>query len=702
MNLFDNPHKKYLDHGHVVLLDYMGSDTDIEYAARMSYADGTRTVSDTKRLIDFLLRHEHSSPFEMAEFKFQIKMPIFVMRQLVRHRTACIAGDQNLIFDLGHSRGDLSAHPISIKKFHDMWHYGWNNNQAPYECPHLEDGKWYNLTQISVCRDMVERSDLPFKMMKAGNNKVVKHYLGKDVKAFLAESKDSALRRRLKRMRIRCCDSLNNITHTNVTDIWSNGVKPVYEVTIDDGRKIKMTLDHNIKTERGWSSLAVAANIKLTGSDVESFDNVKIATNGVSIVTDKDWLNSQYDAGLSNQEIADIAGISVQEFSRIRSHQRTIDQMKTLLTRLRSDEGSNFWKGGICDNDTKKIVKRLRKLKQEAIRRTPRCLLTGSTENLEIHHLTPRWMDSSDENMFGLDGIVVLSREVHKKIHANNLEFVLKKYIDEGLSPTDFVEKELPNKLPPSKEKQEKYYDKMKGRVPHNKLTIAKFRTIVDVKYVGDEEVFDLTVSSHDHNFVCNGIVVHNCLNEQSLRYSRATDEFYVPDISRMNTQSSTNKQCSADELVQEPEHIRNLINKSNEAAFDSYTTLLDSGLSRELARGVLPVNGYTEVVWKIDLKNLMHFLKLRMHSHAQKEIQWLAQAMYELVKETGKFDLCLDAFDRYILNGSRMSKHELELVRNLVTLVGGWDDGMQELLLKQQGKLSAREIAEFRNKIGL
>ena len=280
MKLFDNPHKKYLDHGHVVLLDYMGSDTDIEYAARMSYADGTRTVSDTKRLIDFLLRHEHSSPFEMAEFKFQIKMPIFVMRQVVRHRTAN--------------------------------------------------------------------------------------------------------------------------------------------------------------------------------------------------------------------------------------------------------------------------------------------------------------------------------------------------------------------------------------------------------------------------------------LNEVSLRYSVARDECYVPDVSRYNTQSVTNKQCSDDSIIEDWQEAKHIVDSANTASMVAYKELLELGLSREVARGVLPVNGYTEVVWKIDLKNLMHFLKLRMHSHAQKEIQWLAQAMYDLVKETGKFDLCLDAFNRYILYGSRMSKHELELVRNLVTLVGGWDDGMQELLLKQQGKLSNREIAEFRDKIGL
>ena len=700
MELFDNPHKKYLDHGHVVLLDVMGSDEDIEYAARMSYANGTRTVSQTQGLLDFLMRHEHTSPFEMAEIKFQIKMPIFVMRQLVRHRTACLAGDQNLIFDLGHSREGLGSHPISIKKFHDMWHYGWCNNQAPYELPHLEDDKWYNLTQIKVCRHRIARSNLQSKMMKAENNKIVKHYLGKDVKAFLAESKDSVLRKRLKRMRLRCCDFLGNITHTNVTDIWSNGIKPVYEVTVDDGRKIKMTLDHNIKTESGWSSLAVAANIKLNGNYVESFDNVAIATNGLSIVTDENWLNSQYDAGLSNQEIADIAGITVREFSKIRSHIRTDEQMKAMLTRLRSGEGSNFWKGGICDEDTKQIVKKLRKLKQDAIKQSPRCLLTGSTEHLEIHHITPKWMDDSDENVFNLDGIVVLSRSAHKKIHANNLEFVFKEYIEKGLSLKDFVEKELPNKLPPSKEKQEKYFDKLKGREPHNKLTIAKFRNIVDIKYVGEEEVFDLTVSSHDHNFVCNGIIVHNCLNETSLRYSKATDEFYVPDVSRMNTQSSSNKQCSSEELVQWPAETRNLISVFNENAYDGYTALLESGLSREIARGILPVNGYTEVVWKIDLKNLMHFLKLRLHSHAQKEIQWLAQAMYDLLKETGRFNLTLDAFERYILNASKMSSEEMKILQFVFKSVDKED--IQEIVKLTGAKLSEREINELKDKLNV
>ena len=79
-----------LDQGFVYLVDYMGTDQSIEQAARVSYGTGTRKVSETRGLIRYLMRHDHTSPFEMAEFKFHAKMPIFVARQWVRHRTANI------------------------------------------------------------------------------------------------------------------------------------------------------------------------------------------------------------------------------------------------------------------------------------------------------------------------------------------------------------------------------------------------------------------------------------------------------------------------------------------------------------------------------------------------------------------------------------------------------------------------------------
>src|SRR3954464_13327340 len=77
-----------LDHGFVRLVDYMGDDAAIVQAARVSYGAGTKKRSEDSALIRYLLRHQHTSPFEMVETKFHIKAPIFVARQWVRHRTA--------------------------------------------------------------------------------------------------------------------------------------------------------------------------------------------------------------------------------------------------------------------------------------------------------------------------------------------------------------------------------------------------------------------------------------------------------------------------------------------------------------------------------------------------------------------------------------------------------------------------------------
>src|SRR5215203_1278843 len=77
-------------HGFVRLVDYMGSDQSIVQAARVSYGSGTKTVREDRGLIRYLLRHDHTTPFEMVVLKFHIKAPIFVIRQWMRHRTASI------------------------------------------------------------------------------------------------------------------------------------------------------------------------------------------------------------------------------------------------------------------------------------------------------------------------------------------------------------------------------------------------------------------------------------------------------------------------------------------------------------------------------------------------------------------------------------------------------------------------------------
>lgn len=77
-----------LTHGYVVLVDYMGGDAAIVQAARVSYGAGTKSVRDDRGLIRYLLRHRHTTPFEMVELKFLIRLPVYVARQMVRHRTS--------------------------------------------------------------------------------------------------------------------------------------------------------------------------------------------------------------------------------------------------------------------------------------------------------------------------------------------------------------------------------------------------------------------------------------------------------------------------------------------------------------------------------------------------------------------------------------------------------------------------------------
>lgn len=77
-----------LDHGFIRVIDYMGDDAAVVQAARVSYGRGTRKISEDEGLIRYLMRHWHSTPFEMCEIKYHIKLPIFVARQWIRHRTA--------------------------------------------------------------------------------------------------------------------------------------------------------------------------------------------------------------------------------------------------------------------------------------------------------------------------------------------------------------------------------------------------------------------------------------------------------------------------------------------------------------------------------------------------------------------------------------------------------------------------------------
>ncbi len=121
--------------------------------------------------------------------------------------------------------------------------------------------------------------------------------------------------------------------------------------------------------------------------------------------------------------------------------------------------------------------------------------------------------------------------------------------------------------------------------------------------------------------------------NEISARYSELPEEYYVPEVSQITTQSKSNKQQRTD--VEHPDAVmfQEQISGHCHDSFRLYHAMLERGCPRELARGVLPMNTFSRMFATVDLHNLLHFLKLRLHEHAQYEIRVYAQAMLELIE---------------------------------------------------------------------
>lgn len=120
--------------------------------------------------------------------------------------------------------------------------------------------------------------------------------------------------------------------------------------------------------------------------------------------------------------------------------------------------------------------------------------------------------------------------------------------------------------------------------------------------------------------------------SEVSARYSELPEEFYVPEVAQITTQSTSNKQMRTEEEHPEAYHMGATIKQACKASFEVYKDLLKQGCPRELARGVLPLNTYSHMFCTVDLHNLAHFLRLRLHSHSQHEIRVFAQALFDLI----------------------------------------------------------------------
>jgi flavin-dependent thymidylate synthase len=446
---------KVLDDGFVRVVDYMGADESIVQAARVSYGRGTRKLHEDRGLIRYLMRHWHTTPFEMCEIKLHVRVPMDCWRQWIRHRSACLAEGTEVYCDL---RDDDPASSSTVVKIR--------------------------------IEDLYRR------------------------------------RSRLGHLHIRqLAEDTLRLQHSRIVGVYENGRKPVFAMILEDGKRIEATKDHRFLFANGWSSLA--------------------------------------------------------------------------------DE---------C--------------------------------GLEEHEGMARWNDG-----------------VHA-LYVNGVQ-------------TQLVEQT------PAVPLERTWWPSTTRTVKHAKLVrIERF------EYVGEKQTYDVEVEGPFHNFIANGIVTHNSVNEYSTRYSIAIDASQRTGVGEWRQQSSDNRQGSAGTLdAVQGKMLSDRESELQDFARSIYQERLDLGVAREQARKDLTLSTYTEAYWKVDLHNLLHFLRLRMDGHAQQEIRDYATVIGEQV--VAKWcPFAWEAFLDYQFHSVGLTRLEQSVIR----LVSGGDKAAALETAKKFGWLEQGE----------
>jgi len=254
------------------------------------------------------------------------------------------------------------------------------------------------------------------------------------------------------------------------------------------------------------------------------------------------------------------------------------------------------------------------------------------------------------------------------------------------------------------------------GPIKPKHMSRALIRHLMRQRHTGPLEMAEIKLHIRAPLFVARQWMRHRTasINEQSGRYkafelldaSGALTGIEEVDYDGWHLQSTTNKQGRG-ELAAVPDRINSTCYQAEAhgAAVKSYHKLIDIGIAREDARTVLPVATMTEWYWKIDLHNLLHFLRLRLDRHAQWQIREYAKVIAEIVREW--VPTVWEAFEDYSINAHTFSGAEMKLIRRLAYLasvdrsaptVAGW----RRELADEDDIGTKRERAAFWRALGL
>lgn len=562
----------------------------IVYVARVSSPGNQNSIETSEKLLNYLIKHGHWSPFEMVDMTVEIKTSRAIAQQILRHKSFCVSGDNLLTFELPGAklRGKRSSYKKTVKEIYDKFRYGNSPIKRKGLCWDINGilpEKRYSIPELSRVLGAHEENIRSLiykgKLNSIRNNQNQHVILGKDIVRCFNYSHNQYQRMpaNIQKLSLRCYDEdKKTFVTTKIKNIWSNGYRDVYKIELSNGYSISCTDDHLFLTREGYTSIREGLDVKLGKNNLVSWDKTKelfVACNGTTVPWNKG--KTGYSLRLHSEE--------------------TREKMRKSS---RKGSASNLWRGGVSRSERLKISDYLNKYRTKLYREADFtcgiCSVRGG--KLHLHHKIPVFEDIS--KAYDLSNIQVVCEPCHDEHH------------------------------------------KIKGhakiwREKHigNTLT-AEYSKVVKIEYLGREEVFDLEVESPFHNFVCNGIVVHNCFQEFSQRYAEVTD-FEPVQIRRQAEKNRQSSEENFDPIIYfEGEHEISAYEEIEAfiaGANDLYQRLVKAGVARECARMVLPLTTQSTLYMKGSIRSWIHYFLLRCKQDTQLEHRDIAFEILDLFR---------------------------------------------------------------------
>lgn len=444
---------------------------------------------------------------------------------------------------------------------------------------------------------------------------------------------------RLKKMNLRVLNEETGIFEVaHIQEVFDQGIQPVYRLTLEDGKILDCTGNHRLLTNKGWQTMKEAVGLITDGEQnvISHKQDCYLMCNGIivgdGLYRDKNWLQEQLSAGLNARQIAQKANCSVEAIKKwVYIHglklnkcksgtenpwhkglrgayclDKTPEQRQQRRERAkqftRRGSHSNFWKGGVTEERvtigawTRTVAPQV----HEKFDYT--CQRCGTRGNrLHAHHLLPVY--SHPEEAYDFENLVTVCEACHQCIHSQGLEL-------------EFAQNFIPIQSLPQKPRP-------KGR----KLKAHPIK-VVQVRYLGLQRTYDIEVDGQWHNFVANGVVVHNSFRYTGQRIINVAEGkqdveevFYLRPVGNYTNRQGKRYFYSEGQRAEDLKWCKD--------ACQHYKKRIEEGLAEEHARGLIPFDARQHFVLSCNLRSLMHLLDLRWKKDAQLEAQKFCELLF-------------------------------------------------------------------------